>query len=253
MLAHSFLNESSSKLLVTRTGIKAWASLISGPSWNFFNFWTIMNCLMRFSLLCSGASAWAFYRWIFIYIGVSLNLLFQHSSCDEASRELKFAFCRILPMTKMNVEQSNGPRQANLVLIAYASSEGSGEPAHPRSLARTSAARSYKQWVKRNLQTERKIPGPSEWLGMRSYNLSWRNARRHKFAWWGSNINSYIYTLVLEHFCATIVNVWCNVWKICGEEKLTIMLNSHHHEHNVAQANCPFTYDVVFVQCCMTH
>ena len=38
-----------------------------------------------------------------------------------------------------------GPRQANLVLIAYASSEGSGEPAHPSSLARTSAARSYKQ------------------------------------------------------------------------------------------------------------
>ena len=37
-----------------------------------------------------------------------------------------------------------GPRQANLVLIAYASSEGSGEPAHPRSLARTFAARSYK-------------------------------------------------------------------------------------------------------------
>ena len=38
-----------------------------------------------------------------------------------------------------------GPRQANLVLIAYASSEGSGEPAHPRSLARTFAVRSYKQ------------------------------------------------------------------------------------------------------------
>ena len=38
-----------------------------------------------------------------------------------------------------------GPRQANLVLIAYASSEGSGEPAHPRSLARTFAARSYKR------------------------------------------------------------------------------------------------------------
>ena len=38
-----------------------------------------------------------------------------------------------------------GPRQANLVLITYASSEGSGEPAHLCSLARTSAARSYKQ------------------------------------------------------------------------------------------------------------
>ena len=34
-----------------------------------------------------------------------------------------------------------GPRQANLVLIAYANSEDS----HPRSLARTFAARSYKQ------------------------------------------------------------------------------------------------------------
>ena len=40
---------------------------------------------------------------------------------------------------------SFGPRQANLLLIAYASSKGSGEPAHSRSLARTSAARSYKQ------------------------------------------------------------------------------------------------------------
>ena len=38
-----------------------------------------------------------------------------------------------------------GPRQANSVLIAYASSEGLGEPAHSRSLARTFAARSYKQ------------------------------------------------------------------------------------------------------------
>ena len=38
-----------------------------------------------------------------------------------------------------------GPRQANLVLIAYASSEGSGETANPRSLDRTFAARSYKQ------------------------------------------------------------------------------------------------------------
>ena len=45
----------------------------------------------------------------------------------------------------VNLLSIYGPRQANLVLIAYASSEGSGEPAHPRSLARTFAARSYKQ------------------------------------------------------------------------------------------------------------
>ena len=66
------------------------------------------------------------------------------------------------------VYQPYGPRQANLVLIAYASSEGSGEPAHSHSLFRTSAARSYKQWVKKNPQTESQIPRPSEWLGMRS-------------------------------------------------------------------------------------
>ena len=88
--------------------------------------------------------------------------------------------------TLMSTILKVGPRQANLVLIAYASSEGSGEPAHPRSLARTSTARSYKQWIKRNLQTESQIPGLSEWLGMRSWNLSWRNARRHKFACRGS-------------------------------------------------------------------
>ena len=37
------------------------------------------------------------------------------------------------------------------------------------------------------------IPGPSEWLDMRSWNLSWRNARRHKFAWRGSY---YLWTRV---------------------------------------------------------
>ena len=39
---------------------------------------------------------------------------------------------------------------------------------HLRSLAKTFAARSYKHWVKKNLQTESQIPSPSEWLGMRS-------------------------------------------------------------------------------------
>ena len=101
----------------------------------------------------------------------------RRSSCSMQSFNKK---------KQCQINKLYGPRQANLVLIAYASSKGSGEPEHPRSLARTFAARSYKQWVKRNLQTENQIPGPSEWLGMRSWNLSWRNARRHKFAWRGS-------------------------------------------------------------------
>ena len=44
------------------------------------------------------------------------------------------------------------PMQAAKVQVS------SGEPVHLRSLARTFAARSYKQWVKRNLQTESLAP-----------------------------------------------------------------------------------------------
>ena len=91
---------------------------------------------------------------------ITYPLLKSAMVCNEKKSTPKELFSIRLIVT--------GPRQANLVLIAYASSEGSGEPAHPRSLARTSAARSDKQWVKRNLQTESQIPGPSEWLDMRS-------------------------------------------------------------------------------------
>ena len=90
--------------------------------------------------------------------------IMRYDSEAIGSKHLSVAFM----YTCIICRSSNGPHQANLVLIAYASSDGSGEPAHPRSLARTSAARSYKQWVKRNLQTESQIPSPSEWLGMRS-------------------------------------------------------------------------------------
>ena len=69
-----------------------------------------------------------------------------------------------------------------------------------------SAARSYKQWVKRNLQSESQIPGPSEWLGMRSKKLSWRNARRHKFAWRGPNVfKNDSFTVMLVNYGALVI------------------------------------------------
>ena len=74
-------------------------------------------------------------------------------------------------LMKIPFKENNGKQLDRVKRIWYlshdASSEGSGEHAHPRSLARISAAHSHKQWVKRNLQTESQIPGPSEWLGMR--------------------------------------------------------------------------------------
>ena len=72
----------------------------------------------------------------------------------------------------------HGPRQANLVLIAYVSSEGSGEPAHSRSLARTSAARSYKQWVK--------LVGWLCW-GLTSQSTIFQSCRDGAIASWVSN------------------------------------------------------------------
>ena len=63
------------------------------------------------------------------------------NTMSKDTKRFRLKLCEMIPKVLL----SNGPRQANLVLIAYASSEGSGEPAHPRSLARTFAARSYKQ------------------------------------------------------------------------------------------------------------
>ena len=72
--------------------------------------------------------------------------------CSPRDCQLSFGFAEVEILKKVNMALSLepfgiflcwlyafqikiGPRQANLVLIAYASSEGSGEPAHPRSLA----------------------------------------------------------------------------------------------------------------------
>ena len=58
----------------------------------------------------------------------------------------------------MYVPPSNGPRQANLVLIAYASSESSGEPAHP--LSRNNLHCSLIQAVSQEESSDRK---PDPW------------------------------------------------------------------------------------------
>ena len=118
-----------------------------------------------------------------------------------------------------------GLHHANLVLIAYGSSKSSGEPTHPRSLARTSAARSYQQWIKRNLQTESQIPGPSEWLGMRSLNLSWRNAQRNKFAWRATHARPKKLACFLNFESSRAVVIWAisrqNVSsRICDQVRL---------------------------------
>ena len=133
-------------------------------SGDFVLYWTLCLCCKIYWALHHFEYAidygWRLYKLLRLYV-IDFGWLLSRSIIVWTMSHTERSLCHWLPLIF-------GPRQTNLVLIAYASSEGSGEPAHPRSLARTFAARSYKQWVKRNLQTESQIPGPSEWLGMRS-------------------------------------------------------------------------------------
>ena len=90
---------------------------------------------------------------IFYFIWIRFDWYFMNKSDHTLLSSIQSSFDNKQPYLTYR-KLLYGPCQANLVLIAYASSEGSGEPAHPRSLARTSATRSYKQRVKRNLQTD---------------------------------------------------------------------------------------------------
>ena len=50
--------------------------------------------------------------------------------------------------------------------ITHATGEGSGEPAHPRSLVRAFAARTHDVWKKTKGPTKAQISRPTEWLPM---------------------------------------------------------------------------------------
>ena len=80
-------------------------------------------------------------------VGILMRSGFNNVLVSSRKSKLRNRYHFILKYftNKKKIMALLGPRQANLVLVAYASSEGSGEPAHPRSLARTSATRSYKQ------------------------------------------------------------------------------------------------------------
>ena len=187
---HSSVLVGEKGLYFDRLPFNRWLKLFNCQIFSRLSF-SIKGCSSKtsfissiFRLLCISLDLWHYVRDHIIYTVYSdwvLVFAFVFLSCKK---EKKSALIRTFStesyrnwQKSINILKNNGlflknkpygPRQANLVLIAYASSEGSGEPAHSRSLARTSAARSYKQWVKRNLQSESQIPSPSEWLGMRS-------------------------------------------------------------------------------------
>ena len=78
------------------------------------------------------------------------RLIWIYTVCKCVS---EFTWCRGLPdfiLLYSCVE----PALGIFVPIAYANNEGSGEPAHPHSLARTFPARTRKVWKQMNTQTK---------------------------------------------------------------------------------------------------
>ena len=108
MLAYSFLIESSSKLLVTRAGIEAWMSVISGLwfSWPIYMFFE-----MRFDL----------------------------GTLDSGERSLPFG----LPVFSLSFELPHD--KTNKMICAP--SEDSDQPGHLPSLIRVFAVCMKKAWV----------------------------------------------------------------------------------------------------------
>ena len=78
------------------------------------------------------------------------------------------------------------PAHVKTVLITYTNSEGSGKPAHPRSLARDFAVRSHDIGNWKKLETKSWRSGPTELLRARVWRNANRTMLRSFFSWVGS-------------------------------------------------------------------
>ena len=117
--------------------------------WNFYNFWTAWNILMRFSLLCSGEWALSFYMCVCIYIGVSLRPF--EPKHDKTSK------------------------------MICAPSEDSYQTGHPSSLTRVFAVRSVGGYKDPKFFMRTVMTGIRDWVDAQAY-LSIHSVNR-SFYW----------------------------------------------------------------------
>ena len=73
-----------------------------------------------------------------------------------------------------------------MVLITKATSEGSGELGHPRSLARAFAVRPHEVWKQTKGPTKYQTSSPTGWLHMRVWRLHLRRTKSAIISWAGS-------------------------------------------------------------------
>ena len=78
------------------------------------------------------------------------------------------------------------PAHEIMVLITQATSEGSGEPVHRRSLARAFAGRTHKVWKQMKGPTRSQTSSPIGWLRMHIWRISLRRTKSAIVSWDGS-------------------------------------------------------------------
>ena len=71
----------------------------------------------------------------------------------------------------------------------YGTSEGSGEPAQLRSLARAFTVHTHKVWKKTKCPTKNQTSSPTGWLCMRVWRMSLRRTKS-AIIWWAGSINN---------------------------------------------------------------
>ena len=78
------------------------------------------------------------------------------------------------------------PAHVIMVLITKATSEGSGEPAHLRSLSRAFAVRTHEEWKSTKGPTKNLTSSPTGWLRMRVWRMSLWRKKSAIISWHGS-------------------------------------------------------------------
>ena len=119
-----------------------------------------------------------------------------HNFQSAPHNHCRFFFLHILP-SKMTFE----PAHEIMVLITWATSKGSGKPAHWRCLARALAVRAHEIWKQTKGPTRNKTSSPTGWLRMCNWRTSLQRAKSAIISWAGS------FKLKL---CASFINSMLN-------------------------------------------
>ena len=112
-----------------------------------------------------------------------------------------------------------------MVLITLATSEGSGEPAHPRSLARAFAVRTHDVWKYSKGPTKNQTFSPTGWLRMRVWRMSLRRSKSAIVSWAGSFYRWRCSENGIVIHGGQILRTWvrycnwCNTWGYTDQKK----------------------------------